>query len=675
MKIKQQLISITLTSILSCGTAMAEPEEGNDASVSEPEGGQLVFIGNSSRIAVGVDSENDIRGEYFQVFAETKKSAWIGEGWLARRDAGGLKLNYHWLSAAPDKQENPEHGSIQKTFLAIDQNEHQDQKLTAGWGSENDSYFYGGYLSASLTGRRHKGVFSTAVTDTISASENGRDFLQSQTTTTISNVYERPYDYGAGVRMGRYYDNKHLRLRGGLDYETGEEDARQYTLSLGLEKFFRNSPHSIAVNTEFTRKSGEYETDREDARIMAVWRYEFGKSQRPEKRYRQVQVTHTFAPAAVQETKKNLRLIKHNVDVKMGAFFDFDGDSLTPPAVEALNQTAKQIKTSGFIGYIKVTGHACSIGPTVYNQDLSERRAGTVIKSLIAQGIDANALILEGKGESEPKYPNDTEENRKKNRRVDIEFITSKETWETAPVMSAMAAKKLEPYTEWKREEIKTEPAWLRRALRNPIVHKQTVDYYRIEKQETVVAQGSREFINGLPQIAGDALSVSSSNAVLDVLANDSDPDGDALSIIGVTQPRNGSVINNGNNLSYMAAAGFMGADSFTYTASDGNGGDGTATVNVTVLAINEPPQANNDTAVVRGGVPVNIDVLANDFDPEGDSLTITELSQPAYGSVAVEGTSVRYTPNSVFGIDTFTYTVSDGHGNTAAASVTVRDP
>jgi hypothetical protein len=72
----------------------------------------------------------------------------------------------------------------------------------------------------------------------------------------------------------------------------------------------------------------------------------------------------------------------------------------------------------------------------------------------------------------------------------------------------------------------------------------------------------------------------------------------------------------------------------------------------------------------------VTIDVLANDSDPDGDTLTITALTQPANGSVVNNGSDVTYTPRNNFrGNDTFTYTISDGNGGTDTATVTVIIP
>jgi hypothetical protein len=68
------------------------------------------------------------------------------------------------------------------------------------------------------------------------------------------------------------------------------------------------------------------------------------------------------------------------------------------------------------------------------------------------------------------------------------------------------------------------------------------------------------------------------------VVANDTDPDGDALSLSSVTQGSQGTVTHDGLVATYTPGAGYTGGDSFTYIVSDGQGGTATATVTVTVV-------------------------------------------------------------------------------------------
>ena len=157
------------------------------------------------------------------------------------------------------------------------------------------------------------------------------------------------------------------------------------------------------------------------------------------------------------------------------------------------------------------------------------------------------------------------------------------------------------------------------------------------------------------------------------VLANDTDPDGDALVVTGATQPAVGGGVTPGaNSVTFTPSAGFSGTATFSYTVSDGRGGTATGSVSVSVTAsANRPPVANTDSATATIGVAKTIAVLANDTDPDGDALTITAVGTPQRGTVSNQGASLLYT-GSAIGTDTFNYTVSDGRGGTATGTVTL---
>ena len=157
------------------------------------------------------------------------------------------------------------------------------------------------------------------------------------------------------------------------------------------------------------------------------------------------------------------------------------------------------------------------------------------------------------------------------------------------------------------------------------------------------------------------------------VLANDSDPDGDTLSVTTASAANGSVTINADGTISYTPNANFNGSDTITYSISDGNGGTATATVTVTVNAGNDAPIARNDSATTAEDSPVTVPVLANDSDIDGDPLTVTTATAPN-GTVVInpDGT-ITYTPNANFnGTDTITYTISDGNGGTSTATVTV---
>ncbi|TFH06798.1 MAG: tandem-95 repeat protein, partial [Candidatus Atribacteria bacterium] len=180
--------------------------------------------------------------------------------------------------------------------------------------------------------------------------------------------------------------------------------------------------------------------------------------------------------------------------------------------------------------------------------------------------------------------------------------------------------------------------------------------------------------VNDPPIAQDDAASTNEETAVvIDVLINDSDPDGDTLAIQSVAQPSRGSAVNQGADVMYMPDANFTGTDVFTYTVSDGHGKIATATVTVLVVAVNDPPVAQDDSESTPEDTAVTIDVLHNDIDPDGDGLVIQSVAQPANGTATVGEAAIIYTPNPSFsGVDSFTYTISDGNGETALATVTV---
>jgi hypothetical protein len=88
---------------------------------------------------------------------------------------------------------------------------------------------------------------------------------------------------------------------------------------------------------------------------------------------------------------------------------------------------------------------------------------------------------------------------------------------------------------------------------------------------------------------------------------------------------------------------------------------------------VNDTPVAVDDTVTVNEDSTVLIDVLANDTDADGDTLSITGFTQGTNGTVTQEGDSLRYTPNpNFYGSDSFMYEISDGNGGIATAIVSI---
>lgn len=184
--------------------------------------------------------------------------------------------------------------------------------------------------------------------------------------------------------------------------------------------------------------------------------------------------------------------------------------------------------------------------------------------------------------------------------------------------------------------------------------------------------------VNAPPVVVDDqATTLIGSAVIVAVLANDSDPDGDPLSIDQVGVPSSGlTAINPDGTLTYVPAVGFTGQASFTYTACDARGACATATVRIDVLpGQNRPPIATDDVVSTVIGQPVSLDPTDNDVDPDGDPLEVQAIvTPPRHGVARIEPDgSVTYTPSPGFvGDDRFEVSVSDGRGGFATSVVTV---
>ena len=168
--------------------------------------------------------------------------------------------------------------------------------------------------------------------------------------------------------------------------------------------------------------------------------------------------------------------------------------------------------------------------------------------------------------------------------------------------------------------------------------------------------------------------------AAAGVLANDSDPEGQPITVDAgsVSVPTSGSVVVDADgSFTYTPNANFNGADSFTYRATDGSLDSSDTTVNLTIAAINDAPVAVSDVATTIGNAPLTRPApgpLANDTDVDGGPLTAILVTAPSHGTVSLapDGSYV-YTPNPGFvGTDSFSYAAFDGAVASNAATVTV---
>ncbi len=115
--------------------------------------------------------------------------------------------------------------------------------------------------------------------------------------------------------------------------------------------------------------------------------------------------------------------IKEKVSIELKVEFDFDSASVKGAYSDHINKVAKYLKTYPEVNAV-IEGHTCSIGTEKYNMDLSRRRAASVMRQLIDDGVEASRLEAVGYGESRPVADNATKEGRRQNRRVMTELST-----------------------------------------------------------------------------------------------------------------------------------------------------------------------------------------------------------------------------------------------------------
>ena len=191
---------------------------------------------------------------------------------------------------------------------------------------------------------------------------------------------------------------------------------------------------------------------------------------------------------------------------------------------------------------------------------------------------------------------------------------------------------------------------------------------------------------NDLPVAVADTLVATEDTALNGSLASNDIPSGDGGNVwTRISDARHGTVVVNvDGSFTYTPSANYNGPDSFAYTITDVDGDISIATVRITVLPVNDPPLAVNDSGQSPEGGPVTVKALVNDTDVDGDALTISKIAgtpvaagntvKIAEGEVTLNTDGIlTFAPNpGVQGNVVFSYEISDGHGGTAVANVSI---
>ncbi|GAB3325352.1 hypothetical protein GCM10027355_27350 [Haloplanus salinarum] len=193
--------------------------------------------------------------------------------------------------------------------------------------------------------------------------------------------------------------------------------------------------------------------------------------------------------------------------------------------------------------------------------------------------------------------------------------------------------------------------------------------------------QGSN-VIAGAPTANDDTATTDEDTSVtVDVVANDTDPDGDALDVSNITNgPSHGTAQITGESndkIQFDPGDDATANISITYEVSDGNGGADTATLNVTVDPVNDAPTASDDSATTDEDASVTVDVVTNDSDVDGDALDVSAITNgPSHGTARITGPNndkIQFDPGDDATANvSITYEVSDGNGGTDTATLNV---
>jgi len=158
----------------------------------------------------------------------------------------------------------------------------------------------------------------------------------------------------------------------------------------------------------------------------------------------------------------------------------------------------------------------------------------------------------------------------------------------------------------------------------------------------------------------------------LNLLGSASDVDGDPLSV-SVGNPQHGQLLKNADgSYTYLPQADYNGEDSFSYAVSDGQLDSGPTMVRLTITVVNDAPVAQDDTATLDEDHSIQLAIMDNDHDVDGDSLSLIIVDQPAHGTLVVNAdNTVSYTPMENWsGEDSFSYKLNDGELDSGIATV-----
>ena len=393
-------LPILLCSTTAIATGQSASQQVNNGA-HEVNSANYQYVGGKTRIGVGVDTEFNGTADVSHVFSESENSATSGDAWVGFDingdnkgvNAGGARLNHHWVS----RDDSGRATRVNKVFGAYDRNSEGDDKATVGYGQEGDIGFWEGYVGKSLSDKRKTGT---------TGGKYGKD------------IYTKAFDYNVGGQVGTFLPGSNLRVRGGVDYAwdklhaANEDKPTQMTVSAGVEKFFKDTPHSVSLDVASSKSEGGYGSKNSNTRANLSYHYDFAGADayQSDRKYKRVRVempgqavtqTRTVKKAvkvpyrtAYQQPYKQAykqaykqpyqkaykqaykqpvrvkvcKLVKSTVELGSDTFFKPNSSHLLNSAKGRLDAVIAQMRRTGYKGNIRVTGNTCDIGTTRHNQ-------------------------------------------------------------------------------------------------------------------------------------------------------------------------------------------------------------------------------------------------------------------------------------------------------------------
>ena len=667
----------------------------------------LTYTGGDSRVSVGVDQDGHSDGELLGVFGNNGEHAFVAQLWWGHAGAGGVQGDYNWLFGTTLEQArtDPDSITVAKLSFAIDQNAEKDRQANVGLSIERKEFFLNFFLSGKASGSREAGAVTTQTQSVVNGTDTVGTFTQTQTDVATTLLQAQPYSYTAGVHGGHFSDALAARFNGGVDYAKGHDGASQTRVSVGIDKYLGTRGWSVSGVAEHAQNNDPLGISSSDNRWWLFLRYEFGGGgafrplpdssaadaawidralHEPVTGHQRTFDTYTTRGPTTTKTTQGPKQYTarfpiarddsasvpenstgNTVDV-LANDADPDGNPLSISAVGSPAHGTAQISGTHVL-YTPTSGY---VGSDVFTYTVTNTKGLTASARVL---ITVNAVVVTPppSNQGPPVARDDT---------ATTPYAT--------PVTVNVLANDSDPGGYALTVTGATPPAHGTAHINadNSITYTPNSTYSGNDRFSYSISNGHGGSASAnviltvqpsLPPVARDDTATTPylTPVVIDVLANDTDPNGFFLSVTSVGVAASGTAkIVPGGAVSYSPQPGFIGSDSFEYSISDGHGGIASANVTITVQPPGGSLAAQNDTATTPYAKPVAINVIANDTAPSGLTLTITKVTLPAHGAaqIAING-YIDYTPSQAFdgGSDTFDYTVTDGL-TTATATVTV---